>query len=264
MVANGKKHAKMPKDTLSKNQEKNWFGRQRVTPEQKTKQVEGVFTSVARSYDIMNDAMSAGLHRLWKEQLIDHIRPHKDQKFLDMAGGTGDIAFRLHKATGGKASITVSDINSAMLEVGQDRAIDQGITQLKWQQANAEQLPFLDNEFDVYTIAFGLRNVTHIDDALAEAYRVLRSGGRFFCLEFSHVTEPTLRRFYDFYSFKMIPQMGEWIAKDRLSYQYLVESIRAFPTQKELEKRLKDAGFAFTRHKNLSFGVVAIHEAWKI
>ena len=248
-----------------KNPEQNWFGRQKVAPQEKTRKVLGVFDSVAEKYDIMNDLMSGGMHRLWKDTLIRHIRPKPGQVFLDMAGGTGDIAFRIYKETEGQAKITVSDINASMLKVGRKRGIDRGIVRnIDWKEANAAELPFADNSFDVYTIAFGLRNVTLIDNALREAHRVLKPGGRFFCLEFSHVTEPLLAKAYDAYSFGLIPKIGKLVAKDEDSYQYLVESIRAMPTQDELKQRLEDAGFDQAKYTNLTYGVVAIHEAWKL
>jgi len=246
----------------NKNPESTSFGTETVTPEQKTKKVLGVFDSVADHYDIMNDAMSAGVHRIWKDRLVKQINPQPHHKILDVAGGTGDIAFRMNRATQGKANITVSDINESMLSVGQDRAYDRGITtNMQWVPANAESLPFKDDEFDIYTIAFGLRNVTHIDNALAEAARVLKNGGRFFCLEFSHVDSPLLSKIYDGYSDHVIPKFGETIAKDRGSYEYLVESIRKFPRRDALQKRLIQAGFKSASYKTMTFGVVAIHEA---
>jgi len=250
---------------MTLNPEQNWFGRQKVNPQEKTRKVLGVFDSVAGKYDLMNDLMSGGLHRLWKDRLIREISPVKGQHFLDIAGGTGDIAFRIYKATGGECTVTVSDINGSMLAVGRKRAIDKGIVRnITWREADAAHLPFADNSFDVYTIAFGLRNVTLIDDALREAYRVLRPGGRFFCLEFSHVEEPILAKLYDAYSFGIIPKIGKIVAKDENSYQYLVESIRAFPPQEELRNRLLEAGFDQARFTNLTYGVVSIHEAWKL
>ncbi len=249
----------------SLNPEQNWFGRRQVNPQEKTRMVLGVFDSVASKYDLMNDLMSAGMHRLWKDTLIRHINPRKGHSFLDVAGGTGDIAFRIYKATEGQLDLTVSDINASMLKVGKQRGIDQGIVKnVKWKEANAAELPFEDNSFDVYTIAFGLRNVTLIDNALKEAWRVLKPGGRFFCLEFSHVTEPSLAELYDLYSFNIIPKIGKVVTKDEESYQYLVESIRAFPTQENLKQRLIQAGFDQAQYTNLTYGVVAIHEAWKL
>ena len=246
------------------NPESQWFGRKSVTPQEKTKLVLDVFDSVASRYDIMNDLMSVGIHRLWKDTLIRKIRPTAALKFLDVAGGTGDIAFRIAKAAGTAENITISDINAQMLEVGKGRAIDHGfVGGFKWVEANAETLPFEDNSFDVYTISFGLRNVTHIDVALAEAYRVLKPGGRFYCLEFGHLDNDMLQKLYDLYSFTIIPKMGELVTRDRESYQYLVESIRAFPQREELCKRLKAAQFDVAKATPLSMGIVSIHEAWK-
>jgi ubiquinone/menaquinone biosynthesis methyltransferase len=248
-----------------RNPEKTSFGTKAVTPQEKTKKVLKVFETVADKYDLMNDLMSFGVHRLWKDLLIKHIRPLEHYSYLDVAGGTGDIAFRIAEATNRNAPITIFDINQSMLSVGQDRAIDRGMTKnLSWVCGNAEILPFPDNSFDVYTIAFGLRNVTHIDDALSEAFRVLKPGGRFFCLEFSHVTDFGLKKIYDAYSYTIIPRLGQFVAGDFNSYQYLVESIRAFPKQAELSRRLKEAGFHSATHTDLTFGVAAIHEAWKV
>ncbi len=248
---------------MTKQPEKAWFGDTEVTPDEKTQKVLDVFHNVANKYDIMNDVMSGGLHRLWKDRLIRMIRPRKDYAYLDVAGGTGDIAFRLRKATSPKTSITVSDINESMLSVGRDRALDRGyIEGFEWVTGNAESLPFPDNTYDVYTIAFGLRNVTHIDQALRDAVRVLKPGGRFFCLEFSHVNDPFLSKLYDSYSSHLIPKMGEWIANDTQSYQYLVESIRRFPKRHTLERYMKEAGFIRTKSTPLNLGVVCIHEGW--
>ncbi len=247
------------------NPESQWFGEEAVTPTEKTKKVIGVFDSVANNYDIMNDVMSGGLHRLWKDHLVRKIRPQKGLHYLDVAGGTGDIAFRIRKKAGPDCKITLCDLNTEMLRVGRDRALDKGYAHdFEWVTGNAEALPLEDESVDVYTIAFGLRNVTHIDIALTEALRVLKPGGRFYCLEFSKVQEPFLAKIYDQYSYRLIPKMGELIAKDRDSYQYLVESIRKFPSQRELLKRMETAGFRRCRVENLTFGVVAIHEGVKI
>jgi demethylmenaquinone methyltransferase/2-methoxy-6-polyprenyl-1,4-benzoquinol methylase len=209
--------------------------------------------------------MSGGVHRLWKDQFVRQIRPRPEYHYLDVAGGTGDIAFRIKKAAQPESKITVCDLNAEMLRVGRNRATDRGwLNDFEWVVGNAETLPVESESVDVYTIAFGLRNVTRIDTALAEAYRVLKPGGRFFCLEFSHVDEPFLAKIYDAFSFRIIPRIGQIVAKDRDSYQYLVESIRKFPNQKALERRLYGAGFGKVRVKNLSFGVAAIHEAWKL
>lgn len=242
------------------NKEKDWFGYKKVNPSDKTKLVEGVFDNVASRYDLMNDLMSGGIHRLWKNRFVQMMHPRANRKLLDVAGGTGDIAFRYRKAAGDSAKITVCDINKEMLKVGRDRAIDRGYLKgFDWVEGNAESLPFDDREFHLYSIAFGLRNVTHIDNALADAYRVLKPGGQFFCLEFSHLKNAALQKVYDEYSFHIIPKIGEIVAKDRDSYQYLVESIRQFPKQAELSARLETAGFENVKVVNLSGGIAAIH-----
>lgn len=242
------------------NKEKDWFGYKKVNPSDKTKMVEGVFDNVASRYDLMNDLMSGGIHRLWKNRFVQMMHPRANRKLLDVAGGTGDIAFRYRKAAGESAKITVCDINKEMLKVGRDRAIDRGYLKgFDWVEGNAESLPFDDREFHLYSIAFGLRNVTHIDNALADAYRVLKPGGQFFCLEFSHLKNAALQKVYDEYSFRIIPKIGEVVAKDRDSYQYLVESIRQFPKQAELSARLETAGFENVKVVNLSGGIAAIH-----
>ncbi|HTK83821.1 MAG TPA: bifunctional demethylmenaquinone methyltransferase/2-methoxy-6-polyprenyl-1,4-benzoquinol methylase UbiE [Patescibacteria group bacterium] len=243
------------------NPEREWFGTRKVSAREKTDLVRGVFDSVADKYDLMNDLMSGGRHRLWKDRFVRQIRPRPGMKCLDVAGGTGDIAFRLKRKG---AQVTVSDINEEMLRVGRDRAIDRGWLALEWVPANAEDLPFDDESFDLYTIAFGLRNVTHIDKALAEAARVLKPGGKFFCLEFSRVEEPFIAKIYDAWSFNVIPRIGAAVAKDRESYQYLVESIRKFPPQKQLVRRMAAAGLSQCRYTNLDFGVVAIHQGVKV
>lgn len=250
---------------MKSNPESQWFGEETVTPTEKTRKVIGVFDSVASSYDIMNDIMSGGLHRLWKDHLVRKIRPRAGLHYLDVAGGTGDIAFRIRKKAGPDCKITLCDLNAEMLAVGRDRSINMGFgNDFEWVTGNAESLPFEDESVDVYTIAFGLRNVTHIDTALKDALRVLKPGGRFYCLEFSKVNEPFLAKIYDEYSYRLIPKMGEIVAKDRDSYQYLVESIRKFPPQKDLQKRMEMAGFSRCRFENLTLGVVAIHEGVKI
>ena len=252
------------------NPEKSWFGEKHVSPKEKTEGVIGVFDSVADQYDLMNDFMSMGVHRLWKDQFIRMIRPRasiadRPVDYLDVAGGTGDIAFRIRKKIGAGANITLCDLNDNMLSVGRNRAIDKGwINDFSWVTGNAENLPLPDNSIDIYTIAFGLRNVTHIDTALQEAYRVLRPGGRFFCLEFSHVAPKPLAKAYDIYSYNVIPKLGKRIANDMESYQYLVESIRKFPSQRKLLKRITDAGFKRAQYTNLSLGVTAIHQGTKI
>lgn len=239
------------------------FGYSEVGSGDKAGLVQGVFESVAGNYDLMNDLMSAGVHRLWKNTLMDMIRPRADQHLLDVAGGTGDIAFRFLKAGGAK--VTVCDLTEGMVRVGRDRAIDQGILGgVDWTVGNAETLPMPDNSVDVYTIAFGLRNVTRPDVALREARRVLKPGGRFFCLEFSKVVVPVFDKLYDTYSFSLLPKIGEIVAKDRDSYVYLAESIRRFPDQKTLISMMNDAGFEKTSYRNLSGGIAAIHSGWRL
>ena len=237
------------------------FGYEEVAPEEKAAKVGAVFSAVAKKYDIMNDAMSVGMHRLWKDQFVRRVKPQPHEQILDMAGGTGDIAFRM-AARG--ASITVSDINQDMLDVGVERAMERGLDGLVWSCQNAEELNFPSKHFDAYTIAFGIRNVTHIDKALAEAYRVLRYGGRFFCLEFSTTTWPGFREVYDAYSHKLVPQIGQMIAGDADSYRYLIESIRRFPPMPAFEQMIRDAGFVRTRVEPILGGLVAIHSGWKV
>ncbi len=237
------------------------FGYEEVAPEEKAAKVGAVFSAVAKKYDIMNDAMSVGMHRLWKDQFVRRVKPQPHEQILDMAGGTGDIAFRM-AARG--ASITVSDINQDMLDVGVERAMERGLDGLVWSCQNAEELNFPAKHFDAYTIAFGIRNVTHIDKALAEAYRVLRYGGRFFCLEFSTTTWPGFREVYDAYSHKLVPQIGQMIAGDADSYRYLIESIRRFPPMPAFEQMIRDAGFVRTRVEPILGGLVAIHSGWKV
>jgi len=237
------------------------FGYEDIPEEAKTARVGEVFSNVARKYDVMNDAMSGGMHRLWKDRFVRRVKPRSGETILDMAGGTGDIAFRL-AAKG--ASVTVSDINQDMLDVGIERAMERGIEGLVWSRQNAEELHFPDRFFDAYTIAFGIRNVTHIDRALAEAHRVLRYGGRFFCLEFSTTLWPGFRRAYDLYSHRLVPVLGKAIAGDADSYRYLVESIRRFPPMAEFETMIRDAGFVRTRIEPMLGGLVAIHSGWKV
>jgi demethylmenaquinone methyltransferase/2-methoxy-6-polyprenyl-1,4-benzoquinol methylase len=239
------------------------FGFTRVAEDAKQPLVNEVFASVASRYDLMNDLMSAGLHRAWKDRFVDQLRPFPSMRLLDLAGGTGDISFRFLERGGGH--VTITDINPAMLAEGQRRAIDRNLREgLVWQEANAESLPFESGSFDAVTIAFGIRNVTHIDRVLAEAYRVLVPGGHFMCLEFSHPSLPLLQKAYDAYSFRVIPAIGERVAQDRDSYQYLVESIRRFPKPDAFERMIKDAGFSRTRVTQMTGGVVAIHSGWKI
>ncbi|MES2754367.1 MAG: class I SAM-dependent methyltransferase [Pseudomonadota bacterium] len=237
------------------------FGYEQVSPSEKTERVTGVFASVASRYDLMNDAMSGGMHRLWKDRFVRRVQPRADEQILDMAGGTGDIAFRL-AAKG--AEVTVADINPAMLEVGMERAAKRGIDSLVWTEANAERLIFPAKFFDAYTIAFGIRNVTDIPAALAEAHRVLKRGGRFFCLEFSTTLWPGFAELYDTYSHKLVPKLGALLADDEDSYRYLIESIRRFPDMPTFQGMIGAAGFVQTKVEPLLGGLVAIHSGWKI
>ena len=237
------------------------FGYEEVAPEEKTRRVGGVFSRVASRYDLMNDFMSGGMHRLWKDQFVRRVKPRVGEAFLDMAGGTGDVAFRM-AASG--AQVTVADINADMLGVGMDRAARRGIEGLVWAEENAEALTFPDQTFDAYTIAFGIRNVTHLDQALAEAHRVLRIGGRFFCLEFSTTEWPGFRRIYDAYSDRIVPRLGRAVAGDEASYRYLVESIRRFPAMPEFKLMIERAGFAQVRVEPILGGAVAIHSGWRV
>ncbi|XP_077416835.1 2-methoxy-6-polyprenyl-1,4-benzoquinol methylase, mitochondrial [Vanacampus margaritifer] len=282
------------------------FGFETVPEAEKAKKVYKVFENVAQKYDVMNDAMSLGIHRLWKDALLHAMHPQPGVRLLDVAGGTGDIAFRFleyvayqkerqSRRTANsaqtpswqdisdnylgnregedegeefgprKSRVVVCDINKEMLKVGQQKAQRVGLADgVSWVVGDAEELPFDDNQFDIYTIAFGLRNVTHVELALQEAVRVLKPGGRFMCLEFSKVANPILARLYDAYSFQVIPVLGEVIAGDWKSYQYLVESIRKFPAQEELKELLEDAGFCCVRYHNLTGGVVSLHSGFKL
>ncbi|MEN3929691.1 bifunctional demethylmenaquinone methyltransferase/2-methoxy-6-polyprenyl-1,4-benzoquinol methylase UbiE [Microvirga sp. W0021] len=246
--------------------ENTHFGFETVPLEEKQGRVNHVFHSVARRYDIMNDLMSGGLHRIWKDTFITNLRVPKNGPFrlLDVAGGTGDIAFRALASGGENTRVTVLDINSGMLEVGRERAGDRYGDRIDFVEANAEELPLPDESYDAYTIAFGIRNVPRIDKALAEAYRVLKPGGRFMCLEFSKVDMPLIDKIYDLYSFNVIPQIGKVVTGDADSYQYLVESIRKFPAPSVFARMIEDAGFKRVTHKPQTMGVVNIHSGWKI
>jgi len=282
------------------------FGFQSVKEDEKEEKVYEVFENVASTYDLMNDVMSAGVHRLWKDHFMDRLGPSPGDRLIDVAGGTGDIAFRFlnyvenqksdediwapqvpdylvesefpsmsssesssdseNESSGAaQPSVTVCDINQAMLDVGKERATKNNTySGVEWLQGNAECLPVPDNQYDAYTIAFGIRNCTHIDRVLSEAYRVLKPGGRFMCLEFSYVSNPVLRTLYDGYSFQVIPVMGQLVAGDWKSYQYLVESIRNFPKQDEFSALIEEAGFRAVTYENLQFGVAAIHSGFKL
>ena len=237
------------------------FGDQLVSPAEKTERVGAVFSSVARRYDIMNDLMSGGMHRLWKERFVARVKPRTGERILDMAGGTGDIAFRLARHG---ALVTVSDINVDMLAVGQDRAAAKAIQGLTWKQQNAEKLSFADNAFDAYTIAFGIRNVTDIPSALRDAHRVLKRGGRFYCLEFSTSEWPGFGKLYESYSDAVIPRIGKAVAGDKESYRYLVESIRRFPKPDAFRAMIADAGFAQAKVEPMLGGLVCIWSGWKV
>jgi demethylmenaquinone methyltransferase/2-methoxy-6-polyprenyl-1,4-benzoquinol methylase len=245
------------------------FGYQEVPPEDKSRLVGDLFARVAGRYDMMNDLMSAGVHRLWKAALIDWLAPRPGMRLLDVAGGTGDVAFRVLERVarrGGAApEVIVCDVNPAMLEVGRDRALDLNrLNSLRWLCADAEALPLAARSVDAYTIAFGIRNVTRIERALAEAQRVLRPGGRFLCLEFSTLKVPGLDWLYDAYSFAVLPWLGQQIAGDRAAYQYLVESIRRFPDQATFARLIERAGLGRVRYRNLSGGIAALHSAWRL
>ncbi|KAL8621512.1 hypothetical protein ACOMHN_026184 [Nucella lapillus] len=309
----------VPRKHESTNQKQTHFGFQSVAEEEKEHKVYEVFENVAGNYDLMNDVMSGGIHRLWKDHFVGRLAPTAGTKLIDVAGGTGDIAFRFlkyvhsqssprrpghdsnipmprevkaqeytdpadgspssssssssseeeegegRKAGRGRSQVTVFDINQAMLDVGKQRAVKQGLTSdVTWVQGNAESLPFSDCSFDAYTIAYGIRNCTNVQQVVDEAYRVLKPGGRFMCLEFSQVPNPLLRSVYDTYSFNVIPVMGQLIASDWKSYQYLVESIRQFPEQEEFCDMIRSSGFRMVTYENLTFGVTAIHSGFKL
>ena len=240
------------------------FGFETVPESEKAGRVKGVFSSVATKYDVMNDVMSAGVHRIWKDAMMDWLAPRAGQKLLDVAGGTGDIAFRFLKRAG-SGHATVLDLTESMLIEGRKRAEAAKMADiLDWVVGDAMALPFPDNSFDVYTISFGIRNVTRPQEALNEAYRVLRPGGRVMVLEFSQLPNEALQKAYDLYSFNVIPRMGKLIANDSESYQYLVESIRNFPDQETFLGMVRQAGFENAKYRNLTMGVAALHSGWKI
>jgi demethylmenaquinone methyltransferase/2-methoxy-6-polyprenyl-1,4-benzoquinol methylase len=259
------------------------FGFEEVAETEKAGRVRSVFESVANRYDLMNDLMSGGVHRLWKAAMIDWLNPRPGMRLLDVAGGTGDIAFRVTERLGEAqpgsiaesiprsipgsipGSIIVCDLTPDMLSVGRDRALDRGIVSgIHWLAGDAEALPLPERCVSAYTIAFGLRNVTHIEQALAEARRVLKPGGRFLCLEFSRVALPLLAELYDLYSFRVLPALGAAVTGDRAAYQYLAESIRRFPAQEELAAMMASAGLGQVRYRNLTGGIAALHSAWRL
>ncbi|WP_426287970.1 bifunctional demethylmenaquinone methyltransferase/2-methoxy-6-polyprenyl-1,4-benzoquinol methylase UbiE [Luteibacter sp. E-22] len=247
------------------NEKTTHFGFRDVPLADKQKLVGQVFTSVARNYDLMNDLMSFGIHRLWKRHFVAVSGVRRGDRVLDLAGGTGDIAALLKPVVGDEGEVVVGDINAAMLGVGRDRLTDRGLVAgLRWAQMNAEMLPFPDNSFDAVTIAFGLRNVTDKDKALADMHRILKPGGRALVLEFSKVQSPVLSKLYDVHSFKILPRLGQLFAKDADSYQYLAESIRKHPDQETLKGMMLNAGFGHVEVRNLSNGIVAIHRAYKL
>ncbi len=251
-----KSEARREKDTAS-------FGFSDVAADEKASLVRNVFDSVAAKYDLMNDLMSLGIHRLWKRALMDWLGPRPDMKLIDVGGGTGDLAFRFLKRGG--REVTVCDINSEMLAVGRDRALDRGILKaIEWKKGDAEDLPVDDESYDAYVTAFCLRNVTRVDAALREARRVLKPGGRFLCLEFSHLTVPALESLYDAYSFRVLPVLGEIVAGDRQAYDYLVQSIRRFPDADVFAAMIGDSGLGQVKARRLSGGIAALHSAWRI
>jgi demethylmenaquinone methyltransferase/2-methoxy-6-polyprenyl-1,4-benzoquinol methylase len=243
------------------------FGFRDVPEAEKEGLVREVFSSVAKRYDLMNDLMSGGVHRLWKDVMVEWLNPQPGWRTIDVAGGTGDIAFRIAdmaSSRGGDASILVCDINADMVGEGVRRAEEKGEKAITWITGDGEKLPVPDASFDAYTIAFGIRNFTHIDRALVEARRVLKPGGRFLCLEFSRVEAPGLDALYDAYSFNLLPKIGKVVANDEASYRYLAESIRKFPPQAKFAKMIEKAGLSRVKVRNLAGGIAALHSAWRI
>jgi demethylmenaquinone methyltransferase / 2-methoxy-6-polyprenyl-1,4-benzoquinol methylase len=254
-----------PKNQTAAQSDTTHFGFRDVPVAEKQKLVAGVFSSVAAKYDLMNDLMSLGIHRVWKRYFVATSGVKKGDRILDLAGGTGDIAALLHERVGDQGEVIIGDINAEMLNVGRDRLADQGLVKgLKYVQLNAESLPFPDASFDIVTIAFGLRNVTDKAKALRDMHRVLKVGGRALVLEFSQVKPEWFRPIYDFHSFKVLPKLGKLFANDADSYQYLAESIRKHPDQETLQTMMSDAGFSRCSHRNLSGGIVAIHSAYRV
>ena len=241
--------------------EKVNFGDELVSPEEKTRRVGEVFSSVARRYDLMNDLMSGGMHRLWKDRFVARVKPRPGEIILDMAGGTGDVAFRLARRS---AHVTVADINADMLQVGEQRAEARQLSGLTWKVENAERLSFADASFDAYTIVFGIRNVTNIPAALSEAHRVLKRGGRFYCMEFSSSDWPGFSNLYEAYASNVIPKVGKVVTDDEESYRYLIESIRRFPKPSVFKRMVSEAGFVRAAAEPMLGGLVTIHSGWKI
>lgn len=246
------------------NKKTTHFGYHEVPVDQKASLVAAVFRSVAPNYDLMNDLMSFGLHRLWKRYTMDHAAIRPGNVVLDVAAGTGDLAKAFAKLVGKQGKVIITDINEAMLNIGRDRLTDVGsVGNVAYVQADAEYLPFADNSFDCISIAFGLRNVTNKSSALQSMYRVLKPGGKLLILEFSHSQTPFINKLYDFYSFNVIPKMGELVAQDRASYQYLIESIRMHPNQETLKAMMLESGYEDVDYFNLSGGIVALHKGFK-
>ena len=241
------------------------FGFKKVLETEKSALVQDVFTNVSSKYDLMNDLMSLGIHRLWKDSLMDWLNPQPNQSLLDVAGGTGDIAFRFLNRVKGRAKVTVLDLTEGMLQEGRKRSQAENFSdKIEWVCGDAMSLPFEEKSFDIYAISFGIRNVTDIETAIAEAYRVLKIGGRIMVLEFGKIPDDFLQAAYDMYSFKIIPKLGKLVAGDEESYQYLVESIRKFPKQEKFSDMIKGNGFKNVKYRNLSFGITALHSGWKI
>lgn len=249
---------------MADNDQTTHFGFETVAETEKAGRVQGVFGSVASKYDVMNDVMSMGIHRIWKDAMMDWLAPRPGQRLLDVAGGTGDVSFKFLKRAG-HGHATVCDLTEPMLVEGRKRAeADHMVDSLDWVVGDAMALPFENSTFDVYTISFGIRNVTRPQEALNEAFRVLKPGGRLMVLEFSHIPNDMMQKAYDLYSFNVIPRMGQAIANDRASYQYLVESIRNFPDQETFLDMVKAAGFENAKYRNLSLGIAALHSGWKL
>lgn len=244
---------------------KVFYGHETIDADEKTSRIGDLFGRVAPSYDIMNDVMSLGQHRAWKDSLIRQIRPRTNLSYLDLAGGTGDIAFRIRQKIGQKSDITIADLTPAMLEEGKKRAIDRGwLNEFKWVEANAEKLPFEDAQFDIVTMSFGLRNVGDRASALSEIYRVLKQGGKFHCMEFSPIENPMVHKAYELYTKTLVPTAGRIIAKDQAAYDYLLDSIDTFPSVEQLKSEMQSAGFRETCYRNKGLGTVAIHSGIKI